>query len=268
MKQVRSKELKFVVAAVLCLTSGYRCLAGEYRVTDAWPSGHGESFVQMSDDNRPICFAVKNAIGSNGRVDGPLRCGNDDFDTSSMLARPKWVNIDASGLLQTAIKLEIMSDESVGRSSPWPHSAVFAAQADAGILAHTLTIAKATVVLSGWTDKGVKRTSADDKLTIVRYERWGCSENINTSAPRILYFVANNPDLSDLRIIKGLPLPADVFIFNGLAYFTSRSSRFVDAHWKPLSREHPELSVHMPSSDGQYFAEICNLLYSDTKHAK
>jgi hypothetical protein len=264
MRQVQSK--KFVVA-VLCLTSGYRCLAGEYKVTDAWPSGHGESFVQMLDDNRPICFSVKNAIGANGTVDSPLRCGNSDFDTSSTLERPKWVNIDASGLLQTAIKLETMSVESVGGSSPWPHSAAFAAQANAGILAHTLTIAKATVVLSGWTTKGVKRTSDDDKSTIVRYERWGCGENINTSGPRILYFVANNPDLSDLRIMKGLPLPADVFIFNGLAYFTSRSTRFVDAHWKPLSREQPELNVHIVSS-GEYFAQICNLLYWDTKHAK
>jgi len=200
-------------------------------------------------------------------VDSPLSCGNEDFDKSSTLERPKWVNIDASGLLPTAIKLETMSDESVGRSSPWPHSAAFAAQAKAGILAHTLSIAKTTVVLSGWTTQGVMRTSDGDKSTILRYERWGCAENVNTSGPRILYFVANNPDLSDLRIMKGLPLPADVFIFNGLAYFTSRSTRLFDAHWKPLGRAQPELNVHIVMS-GEYFAQICNLLYWDTKHAK
>ncbi len=216
----------------------------------------------MSPGDRPICMTVKTALASMG----PLSCG-DAFYQSSVLARPKWSYLDPSELLSIARRLEVLMEPPAQRESPWPNSAQFTEQATARIQARTLTVALTTVTLAGFNKDNMRRTADGENTTILRYQRWGCSELQGTTAPRVVYFLIKKPDLSDLAMLNGLGTPDDLFMIDGLAYFDSRSEREVDSHWKPLAHPQPELDVHEMVGENT-FVQICRLVYWDTDRKK
>lgn len=233
----------------------------QYSALSAWPSGLGESFTRMSPSDRPVCETVAKALVTV-RESGPLSC-RSPFYRASALERPRWSYIDKSRLLPLAKRLERLMDP------PWQtqhrsETEEFTRDAESRIAAGTLTIALATVTLSGWYSSGLPRNSGSPRTTILRYERWGCADTPITARLRVAYFVVEKPDLSQLKflggVFGGLNPPDDLFISSGLAYFDGRAERSVDARWRRLLHPQPELVVEDVTGE-DYYVGICRLLY-------
>jgi hypothetical protein len=233
----------------------------QYRVLSAWRSGLGESFTRMSPSDRPLCEIVAKALVSV-RAREPLSCRSPFYEAES-LKRPRWSYIDKSRLLPLAKRLELLMDP------PWlthhrSETEEFTRDAESRIAAHSLTIALATVTLSGWYSSGLPRNTKSPKTTILRYERWGCTDAPASARLRVAYFVVEKPDLSQLKflggVFGGLNPPDDLFISGGLAYFDARTERGVDARWRRLLHPQPELVVEDVTGD-DYYAGICRLIY-------
>jgi hypothetical protein len=231
----------------------------QYIVLSAWPSGLGESFTRMSPSDRPLCETVAKALASP-RPSGPLSC-RSGFYQSATLERPRWSYIDQSKLLPLAKRLEILMDPP-RQTHHRSETEEFTRAAKSRIAAHTLTIALTTVTLSGWDTDGLPRSTKSPMTTILRYERWGCADAPETAASRVAYFVVEKPDLSQLKFLRGLNPPDDLFISSGLAYFDGRTERSVDARWKPVVHPQPELAVEDVLWKDS-FVGICRLLYKN-----
>jgi hypothetical protein len=249
-----------LLIAIVLIALPIEALAGSYKVTDAWPSGFDDRWVMMFPKYRPLCAKVAKALASTAQT-GPLSCPSS-FYHSSDLTRPTWSYMEKSRLLVLAKRLELLLDQPWQRRH-WSETPEFSTGAEARIAAGTLTVALATVTLAGSDLSNSPHTPASNKTTILRYQRWGCSEFSGTTAPRIAYFVVHDSDLSDLSLLRGLGEPDDLFIAEGLAYFDGRSERDVDSHRKKLAHPQPELTVHeVMREDG--FVQICRLLYWDS----
>jgi hypothetical protein len=256
-----------VLIAVICLAAPCAGIGGEYKVTDAWPSGLGEHFSSMQPGDRPICFAVKNATQAIGARRTPITCGVPEFYNSSTLVRPEWLPVDGTRTLDLAKTLERLFEDSLHWSTSLWDKPEFQAGMAARLRAHTLTTSTARVVLAGHNEFSNLTGPGDKNALILRYERWGCSESPNIAGPRVLFFLAEGEGFASLKLLHGLGDPDDLFLFDRQAYFTSRSERTVDSHWKPLKQPQPILFVHNVSNE-EYFNQICNLIYWDREPSK
>jgi hypothetical protein len=256
-----------VVIAIIFIATPYAGLAGEYRVTDAWPSGWHESFARMQPNNKSICIAVKKATEADGLPRSPVSCQNPAFYRSSALKRPDWSPVDGTRVLSLAKTLERLFADSLHWTTYPSEKPEFLEGMAQRLRAHALTLSTTQVTLAGHNEYATLTAPGDKSSRILRYERWGCSESPKISGPRVLFFIVEGQDFASLKLLDGGgDSPDDLFLFDGRAYFSSLSERTVDSHWRNLQQPQPELHVLAPYNENN-FVQICNLLYWDRQGA-
>jgi hypothetical protein len=241
-------------------------MAGTYKVADAWPNGIHSHWSQMAKADLPLCGAVERAVASIAPLEYELSC-KSAFYHSASIARPTWSDLDKAKMLLMAKRLETLIEASTGREALWVESDPFTAQAAARIGAGGLTISLATVTLS---DVSVD-AAGSEQTTLLRYQRYDCTEPVtyiwgtHGVGNRVVYFVVEKPDLSDLQMIPSGSQETDVFLFHGSAYFDSLSSELIS------KRQVPEVMVQKLKrlDDKKRLVQACSLLYhQDTPPAQ
>ena len=108
---------------------------------------------------------------------------------------------------------------------------------------------------------------SSEQTTLLRYQRYDCAEPVNYIwgthgvGDRVVYFVVEKPDLSDLQMLATGSQETDVFLFQGSAYFDSSSSEVISKH------QVPEIKVQKLKelNDKKFLVQACSLLYHKDK---
>ena len=226
--------------------------AGQYRLSNGWPSGIGAQFIAMSQRDVPLCKAVTRALVTRGDLSTPFMCETPLAERSAgELARLAWSPLPKHRLAEIAGRLEVLSRHAYGRSAPVGESGALANGINRGIEAGELTISIAKV----------PNLEHRGEITVLRYQRSRCTNDNWLDAGRIEFFRSDTADLSRLEKIRGLGVPSDAFVFRGeLNFYAATVRQFEDSSQHKLAK--PQAAIYIfKMYDKAHYVAACRLLY-------
>ena len=227
-------------------------VAGQYRLSNGWPSGIGAQFMSMSQSDVPLCEAVEHALLARGDLPTPFMCETPLVESgTSELARPAWFPLSEHRLAETAERLEALSRQAYGRRAPADESGALAKGIERRIEAGEVTINIAKV----------PNLEHRGEITVLRYQRGRCTKDNWLDAGRIEFFRSDTADLSQLEKIRGPSAPSDAFVFRGELYFYAATIRqFDDSSRHKLAK--PQSAIYISKMyDETHYVAACRLLY-------
>jgi len=244
------RVLTFIAATAAVMSSP--AVAGEYSVSNQWPTGIHDHTTQMRREDEPLCNAVANAIGTLGDIREPIAC-RQSIPSAKGISEVKWQAIEVADPLSLVKKMYriIMSEyrQEVDRLD----DAKWETDTRQRLANGELKIEVAMV--AGFLPSGSAR--------LVRFTHLSCGPKspIFPTAHGSDLFVAEGENFERLRHLRGLGSIESGFSFHGRAFLYGHSKRdFDDTFQNKLPQSQPVLYVYKMYDD-TYWVSVCRLLF-------
>jgi hypothetical protein len=244
------RVVTFVVVTAAVMSSP--AVAGEYRVSNQWPTGIHDNTTQMRREDEPLCSAVANAIGTLGDLREPIAC-RQSIPSAEGIAEVKWEAIEVADPLSLVKNMYRLIMGEYRRDVDWLDDAKW--ETDARQRLANGKLKTEVAVVNGLLLSGAAR--------LVRFTHLRCDpkDPIFPLDHGSDLFVAEGESFEHLRHLRGLGHIESGFSFHGRTFLYGHSKRdFDDTFQNKLPQSQPELFVYKMYDD-THWIPVCRLLF-------